>query len=477
MARVANGPHVRLLRDTSGSSVTEYGLIAGGIALVGILAALTAGVEVRELFGGTSEIIADNVEMPETPSSPAPPPEPAGPAPMVLTYEVTGLNPMLGTQSALFLGFDGDITLDCGQGTEPLDIVEPGFFSAACTYSAPGTYTIEVSGRLANLGWDLSGGTIGTIQFAYYDVNTDSIVFDTGSFSDPLHMPFLARVESFGDIGLVGLNGAFASNDVLEYVAPLPPTVDSLRNMMAGSTANPTGLETWNTSNVVNLRGTFAFASNFDRDISGWDTSSVITFEKTFQEADSFNRDISGWDTSAGEFFRGMFASADLFNQPVSDIGGWNMSSASDVSAMFANADSFNQSGEGWVGIPATNFSDMFHDADAFNGDVERWQMFNADNTRFMFADADSFDQDLSQWDMSAATVTTGMFAASPFDNAGQPLTWDIGSALGAEYMFADTSFSQDTSGWCVTNLTVPQSGFFRNVATPPPSPIWGTCP
>lgn len=50
------------------------------------------------------------------------------------------------------------------------------------------------------------------------------------------------------------------------------------------------GIETWDTSNVTYMVGTFSGAKHFNQDISSWDVSNVFEMSNMFLDADSFNQ-------------------------------------------------------------------------------------------------------------------------------------------------------------------------------------------
>ena len=58
------------------------------------------------------------------------------------------------------------------------------------------------------------------------------------------------------------------------------------------------GIETWDTSHVINMDSMFYCAVSFNQDISRWDTSHVTNMNSMFYYAKSFNQDISRWDVS-----------------------------------------------------------------------------------------------------------------------------------------------------------------------------------
>ena len=138
----------------------------------------------------------------------------------------------------------------------------------------------------------------------------------------------ITEVVSFGRLGIQALDETFQNADTLASVAPLPPTVTSLHQMMLNSDATPTGMESWDVSNVTDFSQAFYDASAFNRDISGWDTSAATRMDRMFQLADAFNQDISGWDVGSVTTFEQIFNGADLFDQP---LGPWDVTA--DLSA------------------------------------------------------------------------------------------------------------------------------------------------
>lgn len=84
------------------------------------------------------------------------------------------------------------------------------------------------------------------------------------------------------------------------------------------------GIETWDVSNVTNMRNMFSGAVYFNQDISNWNVSKVKDMESMFCGAKSFNQNISSWDVKNVVNFNKMFFRARSFNQNLSswDING-----------------------------------------------------------------------------------------------------------------------------------------------------------
>ncbi|AJM71652.1 BspA family leucine-rich repeat surface protein [Mycoplasma yeatsii] len=115
----------------------------------------------------------------------------------------------------------------------------------------------------------------------------------------------------------------------------LPDIINDLSNAFSGNKNKEIkGLENWDTSNVINMFGTFAFTDHFNQDIStrevmggaykyvAWNVSNVLNMRAMFRSAQEFNQNISNWDTSKVIDMREMFSVAWDFNQ---DISRWNV--------------------------------------------------------------------------------------------------------------------------------------------------------
>ena len=146
-------------------------------------------------------------------------------------------------------------------------------YGASHTYAAPGTYEV-------------------------------SIIGDLTLWSNATTSPDLVEVKSFGSSPVLSnLSQAFYNADKLRAVpTSLPSSVRGLTSAFQNMDANPTGVESWDTSNVTSMRMMFKDAKTFNRDISGWNTSSVgslspssLNMSEMFRGATNFARNLSGW--------------------------------------------------------------------------------------------------------------------------------------------------------------------------------------
>ena len=150
------------------------------------------------------------------------------------------------------------------------------------------------------------------------------------------------------------------------------------------------GIEKWDTRNVVNFEGMFmdlhsttrTNVGTFNPDLSEWGTGSATNFASMFKNAqvDFSGGNFSKWNTSRGVHFQEMFRSAKIFN---GDLSTW-------------------QTGNG------VNFANMFKDACMFNSDLSKWTTGSAKNMIRMFAGAMNYNSPIGAWDVSKVSIVAG---------------------------------------------------------------------
>ena len=222
--------------------------------------------------------------------------------PVLITVDAS-----LGQTVDLYLGlFQTDLRIDWGDGTVE-NVVSAGS-DVYHTYPSPSsTYQIHITG--VNL----------TGRFSV-NVNTASNSQNNVVSIDNYY---------YGGKDVVS---ECESTSLLSLPNYLPVTVRSLRYIMRFSTANVTGPENWDTSNLTLCFDAFRDASGFNRDISSWDVSKVTLMTNMFNGASSFNQDISSWNVSGVTSMGSMFEGASSFNQ---DLSSWDISNVSNMFKMF----------------------------------------------------------------------------------------------------------------------------------------------
>lgn len=120
------------------------------------------------------------------------------------------------------------------------------------------------------------------------------------------------------------------------------------------------GIESWDTSNVVTMKYMFHSVKTFNCNINDWNVSKVVDMSFMFALADSFNQPLNKWDTSSVVSMYGMFFRAKSFNQPLDN---WDASSVEFMTRMFERAESFNQNIDSWDVSSIRDNQQMFWDS------------------------------------------------------------------------------------------------------------------
>ena len=195
--------------------------------------------------------------------------------------------------------------VDWGDGT-----IESGLTGDAThTYTAAGTYTVEISG---------------TFPAIYFNNNGDKTK--------------ILSIEAWGNIVWTSMESAFYGCTNLAINAPDSPDlsgVTTLASMFRNATSLNQDISGWDISNVEDMSVMFRDASSFNQDISSWNTSKALYLDNMFVDATSFNQDISGWDVSSVENLESMFKGASAFNQ---DLGDWDVSNVTTMANMLDNS-------------------------------------------------------------------------------------------------------------------------------------------
>jgi len=277
------------------------------------------------------------------------------------------------------------------------------------TYASDNTYTVSITGSLTQFGK-------GSVAYA----NADK----------------LAKVTSFGDIGLTSLSGAFcATTNLTEVPASLPTLITDLSwAFQSTGNASITNLNSWDVSKVTSMGAMFYGASAFNQDIGSWDVSKVTDMGHMFYQASAFNQDIGSWDVSHVTNMLLMFYSASAFNNGGSStINNWDVSHVTTMGA-------------------------MFYIASAFNQDIGSWDVSNVTNMGFMFNQASAFNQNIGGWDVSNVTDMSAMFANITLSTANYSsllIGWDaLDLHVGVTFNGGNSKYSPGPAETAKANIT-----------------------
>ncbi len=265
----------------------------------------------------------------------------------------------------------------------------------------------------------------------------------------------ILRIEQWGNISWSSMKNAFSECRALNVTATDIPDFSNVTDMSfmflncSGLIGNPT-MNSWNTSRVTSLTGTFSGCYLFNQPIGDWDTSNVTSMGIMFLMAMNFNQPIGNWNTSKVVETNAMFQNAQAFNQP---IGNWDMSGNLDAELMFGNAVKFNQPIGNWDTSKMIEMNFMFLNAKAFNQDLSSWDTGNVKMIYGMFYSAENFNSNISEWDVSKVVYMQNMFSnAKKFNqNIGK---WDVKLVKDISGMFDNaTDFNQNLGKWELNSL------------------------
>ena len=229
-----------------------------------------------------------------------------------------------------------------------------------------------------------------------------TVTDETVTFNVPTGKHIVKLVESVDRNNYVSVGG----EDLVElHNFPTLSTVTKF-NFATGNynpLPNLTKVPDFFPSNIIDIKGLFFGATNFNQDISMWNVSSVTNMDSMFYNANSFNQPLNNWNVSNVTNMNVMFSYANSFNQ---DLSNWNVSNVTNVAEMFYGASAFNQPLNNWNVSNVTNMAYMFSYANSFNQDLNNWNVSNVTEMSYMFSGATSFNQDLSQWCVPGEVAT-----------------------------------------------------------------------
>lgn len=237
------------------------------------------------------------------------------------------------------------------------------------------------------------------------------------------------------------------------------------QSMFDGATSYNRPLNNWNVGEhlypgqIMYMTAMFRNATSFDQEISSWDMSKCAYMDSMFYNATAFNNGGVGgantgldtWDTSNVLSMSQTFRFA-TFNQ---DIGNWDVGNVSNATRMFQNVAFNSKPTLGNWGVNRApgvdvNLSYMFYANTAFNQNVSHFNTSRVTNMYQMFAYASNFNNNgvggvgagMDTWDVSICTDFTGMFQNNPSFN---------------QYIGSWTLLSGDTATGTNTSVTTNQ--------------------
>ena len=171
-------------------------------------------------------------------------------------------------------------------------------------------------------------------------------------------------------------------------------------------------LNTWNTSNVENMKSMFFNTVVTELKIDKWDTSKVKDMSLMFERSTSLKElNIQDWNTSNVEDMKSMFDYAVELRKL--DLNKWNVSKVKDMTTMFANLPNLeNLKISNWNTSNVESMAAMFEDnAKLKELDISNWNTSKVKDMTLMFTLMHNLEKlDLGKWDTSNVEKMNGMF-------------------------------------------------------------------
>jgi len=282
--------------------------------------------------------------------------------------------------------------------------------------------------------------TVITMRGMFFGADVTDLVTDIGTWDT-------------SNIGSIFINYAEGPPDMAELFQDI--TCGNYREFEP-VTFSP-NLSKWNTQYVRYMYDMFSTdnndVNNSNPNICNWNTWLVYDMDSMFDNAVYFNANISYWNTGNVEYMYNMFSGASSFNQP---IGYWDTGNVTDMSNMFRDTQ-FDQSIGSWDTSEVTDMSNMFRNS-SFNQYIGDWGVQNVLDMSYMFADS-IFNQGIGSWNPASVTNMAHMFDSSYFNSS---IFTNTPSVNNMSYMFTNSVFNNDSIRGLKTTAVTNMDSMFR---------------
>ena len=219
------------------------------------------------------------------------------------------------------------------------------------------------------------------------------------------------------------------------------PTISLSYMFYNSNTTSITGINKFNTSNIVNMAGMFETTKATKIDVSSFDTSNVINMYCMFNKSQAQSLDVSNFNTSRVTNMAGMFL--DSKATEIKGLGNFDTSNVKDMSYMFYSSAAATLTLTSFNTSNVTDMGTMFCMAAATEiKGLENFNTSNVTNMRYMFSNTKVTSLDLSSFDTSSVTTMTFMFENSKFQSLDVS-NFDTSKVTNMESMFRKTSVTK----------------------------------
>jgi len=375
------------------------------------------------------------------------------------------------TMESMFSGAS-KFNSNLGTGTTPWDVSKVTTF--ASMFNGATVFTNGNNDALIN-NWNIGGSVTGTISMSSMFSNADA-------FNRVISGWNMTKVNNTSFM-FANTNVFNQSLSNWERAVSTMGNVISTQSMFQSATAFNQNIGNWDVRKVTNLSQMFqaatAFNNNESDTINGWNINTTpsanVTMASMFSQATAFNQPLNSWNTSEVINMSGMFGGSLFNNGLLPGVAGtlvWNTAKVTSMNSMFSINSRFNCNIGSWNVSNVTRMDSMFFEASSFNQPIGSWNVSSVTDISNMFARASFFNQAIGSWNVSNVTDMGGVFAASPFN---QPIgSWNVGKATRMDFMFQQNSaFNQDISSWNVSNVTNMSSMFSSAASFNQPIGSW----
>ena len=240
------------------------------------------------------------------------------------------------------------------------------------------------------------------------------------------------------------------------------PTISLSYMFYNSNTTSITGINKFNTSNIVNMAGMFETTKATKIDVSSFDTSNVINMYCMFNKSQAQSLDVSNFNTSRVTNMAGMFL--DSKATEIKGLGNFDTSNVKDMSYMFYSSAAATLTLTSFDTSKVTSMRAMFYNAAATEiKGLGNFDTSKVTSMRSMFYSSAAATLTLTSFNTSNVTDMGTMFCMAAATEIKGLENFNTSNVTNMRYMFSNTKVtSLDLSNFDTSNVTS-MAGMFEN--------------
>ena len=324
--------------------------------------------------------------------------------------------------------------------------------STAAITEGPCTYVNnKVVNSMYGLFKDSKAASIDLTNF-----NTSHVIGMYDMFSNSAATTIIG-LDSFDTSNVIDMARMFFSVKVtvLDLSSFDTSKVTNMTWMFRNTEAESLNLSNFDTSNVTNMSYMFYQSNAETLDLSSFDTSNVTNMDNMFYQSNAETLDLSSFDTSKVTNMNYMFSSCAATNL---ELSSFDTSKVKDMTWMFRNSKAITLNLSNFDTSNVTNMSNMFFNCEATNIELSSFDTSKVTNMNYMFFSNKVKNLNLITFDTSNVTNMSYMF----YNAAVRTLdlsSFDTSKVTNMNYIF---NLSKATAGYAKTQADADR---FNNVA------------